>query len=65
MTTATALIDVDDEPLERPIRLVPVPERPAPAPASATAAASAAAARDADEARMRAVHCRIAMHFED
>ncbi|MEV7023443.1 hypothetical protein [Kitasatospora sp. NPDC093558] len=54
MTTATALIDVD-EPLERTIRLVPAPECPAPAPA----------VPEADEARTRPVHCRIAMHFED
>ncbi|MEE1786449.1 hypothetical protein PUR71_26610 [Streptomyces sp. SP17BM10] len=57
MTTATALIDVDDEPLERTIRLVAAPERPAPAPAPA--------ATEADEARMRAAHCRFAMHYED
>ncbi|MEU8515711.1 hypothetical protein AB0C76_29650 [Kitasatospora sp. NPDC048722] len=57
MTTATALIDVD-EPLERTIRLVPTTERPAPAPA-------APARSEVDPSRTRPAHCRFAMHFED
>ncbi|MFE2413550.1 hypothetical protein ACFXDE_34975 [Kitasatospora sp. NPDC059408] len=57
MTTATALIDVD-EPLERTIRLVSVAERPEPAPA-------APAPSEADRSRTRPAHCRYAMHFED
>ncbi|MFD7901570.1 hypothetical protein ACFV4F_01500 [Kitasatospora sp. NPDC059722] len=57
MTTATALIDVD-EPLERTIRLVPVAERPEPAPA-------APAPSEVDRSRTRPAHCRYAMHFED
>ncbi|MER7670851.1 hypothetical protein ABTY61_20615 [Kitasatospora sp. NPDC096128] len=58
MTTATAVIDVD-QPLGRTIRLVPAaagqdqPEPPSPAPS------------DADRARTRPAHCRFAMHYED
>ncbi|MGW2253383.1 hypothetical protein ACWCXH_24765 [Kitasatospora sp. NPDC001660] len=61
MTTATAIIDVD-EPLERAIHLVPGagrqarPEPPEPAPAAAGAVT---------EARTRPAHCRLAMHYED
>ncbi|WP_316519951.1 hypothetical protein [Kitasatospora brasiliensis] len=57
MTTATAVIDVD-EPLERTVRLTPVawrqdhPEPPEPSPA-------------ADRARTRPAHCRFAVHYED
>ncbi|MFE6052902.1 hypothetical protein ACFQ6N_19265 [Kitasatospora sp. NPDC056446] len=60
MTTATALIDVD-EPLGRTVRLVPAtgrqdrPEPPDPAPAAA----------ERDRVRTRPAHCRFAMHFED
>ncbi|MFD7453332.1 hypothetical protein [Kitasatospora sp. NPDC059827] len=58
MTTATALIDVD-QPLGRTIRLVPAadrqdrPEPPSPAPSAV------------DQARTRPAHCRFAMHYED
>ncbi|MET8622758.1 hypothetical protein ABZW30_03170 [Kitasatospora sp. NPDC004669] len=61
MTTATAVIDVDQldrlgRPLERTVRLVPAtghqdqPEPPEPA---------------ADHARTRPAHCRFAMHYDD
>ncbi|WP_030058518.1 MULTISPECIES: hypothetical protein [Streptomyces] len=62
MTTATAVIDVD-QPLERAIRLLPAsgrqdrPEPPEPDPASASV--------DRDRSRTRPAHCRIAMHFEE
>ncbi len=66
MTTATAVIDVD-QPLERAIRLLPAsgrqdrPEPPEPDPASASASVD----RDRDRMRTRPAHCRIAMSFED
>ncbi|MFJ2576792.1 hypothetical protein [Kitasatospora aureofaciens] len=56
MATAAAV----DQPLRRPVRLLPVPERPA-APERPEPAPAPAAAHD----RTRPAHCRIAMHFED
>ncbi|WP_188303692.1 hypothetical protein [Streptomyces sp. CBMA123] len=57
MTTATAVIDVDD-PLERTIRLLPAAERhdrpEPPEPVSPV-----------DRARTRPAHCRFVMHYED
>ncbi|MFE4970982.1 hypothetical protein ACFRAR_02550 [Kitasatospora sp. NPDC056651] len=61
MTTATAVIDVD-QPLERTVRLAPVtvrqdrPEPPDP---------SSAADRDRTRTRTRPAHCRFALHYED
>ncbi|MFE4520236.1 hypothetical protein ACFRMQ_39475 [Kitasatospora sp. NPDC056783] len=57
MTTATAVIDVD-QPRQRTVRLAPVtsrqdrPEPPDPSPA-------------ADRDRTRPAHCRFALHYED
>ncbi|MBV6695800.1 hypothetical protein KV557_01510 [Kitasatospora aureofaciens] len=58
MATATAA--AVDQPLRRPVRLLPVPERPA-APERPEPAPAPAAAHD----RTRPAHCRISMHFED
>ncbi|MFJ8622933.1 hypothetical protein ACIRD3_08795 [Kitasatospora sp. NPDC093550] len=65
MTTATAVIDVD-QPLERTVRLLPVAgRRDRPEPPEPVGPAGPAAEDDRDRLRTRPAHCRFAMHYED